>query len=257
MQTHEIARRFTDHFTGAGHTPVGSASLILDDPTLLFVNAGMVQFKPYFLGDAPAPYPRATSIQKCVRTGDIDEVGRTTRHNTFFQMAGNFSFGDYFKEGAIEHAWRLITSPTSEGGYGFDPPDRIWVTVYLDDDEAVGLWQRIAGIPLERIQRRGMADNYWSMGVPGPCGPCSEIYYDRGPPEFGRDGGPVVDEDRYLEIWNLVFMEKERAAGGTKDDFPIVGELPAKNIDTGMGVERVATCSRASTTSTRPTSSAR
>ncbi|WP_103382689.1 alanine--tRNA ligase [Pseudonocardia dioxanivorans] len=238
MQTHEIARRFTDHFTGTGHTRVASASLILDDPTLLFVNAGMVQFKPYFLGDAPAPYPRATSIQKCVRTGDIDEVGRTTRHNTFFQMAGNFSFGDYFKEGAIEHAWRLITSSTSDGGYGLDP-DRIWVTVFHDDDEAAGLWQRIAGIPAERIQRRGMADNYWSMGVAGPCGPCSEIYYDRGP-QYGREGGPVVDEDRYLEIWNLVFMEKERAAGGTKDDFPIIGELPAKNIDTGLGIERVA-----------------
>lgn len=238
MQTHEIARRFTDHFTGAGHTEVPSASLILDDPTLLFVNAGMVQFKPYFLGDVPAPYPRATSIQKCVRTGDIDEVGRTTRHNTFFQMAGNFSFGDYFKDGAIEHAWKLVTGPVAEGGYGFDP-DRIWVTVFHDDDEAAALWKRIAGIPDERIQRRGMADNYWSMGVPGPCGPCSEIYYDRGP-EFGRDGGPVADEDRYLEIWNLVFMEKERAGGGTKDDFPIIGELPAKNIDTGMGIERVA-----------------
>jgi alanyl-tRNA synthetase len=238
VQTHEIARRFTDHFIRAGHTSVPSASLILDDPNLLFVNAGMVQFKPYFLGDAPAPYPRATSIQKCVRTGDIDEVGRTTRHNTFFQMAGNFSFGDYFKAGAIEHAWQLVTGAQSEGGYGFDP-DRIWVTVYLDDDEAAGLWQRIAGIPAERIQRRGMADNYWSMGVPGPCGPCSEIYYDRGP-EYGRDGGPVVDEDRYLEIWNLVFMQNERGEGGTKDDFPIVGELPAKSIDTGMGIERVA-----------------
>ncbi len=255
MQTHEIARRFTDHFTGAGHTPVGSASLILDDPTLLFVNAGMVQFKPYFLGDAPAPYPRATSIQKCVRTGDIDEVGRTTRHNTFFQMAGNFSFGDYFKEGAIEHAWRLITSPTSEGGYGFDP-DRIWVTVYLDDDEPSGSGSASRASRSSASSAAAWPTTTGRWASPGPCGPCSEIYYDRGP-EFGRDGGPVVDEDRYLEIWNLVFMEKERAAGGTKDDFPIVGELPAKNIDTGMGVERVATCSRASTTSTRPTSSAR
>ncbi len=136
MQTHEIVRRFTDHFVDAGHTRVSSASLILDDPTLLFVNAGMVQFKPYFLGEAPPPYPRATSIQKCVRTGDIDEVGRTTRHNTFFQMAGNFSFGDYFKAGAIEHAWNLVTASQDAGGYGFDP-DRIWVTVYQDDDEAV------------------------------------------------------------------------------------------------------------------------
>ena len=238
MQTHEIARRFTDHFLRAGHISVPSASLILDDPNLLFVNAGMVQFKPYFLGEVPPPYPCATSIQKCVRTGDIDEVGKTTRHNTFFQMAGNFSFGDYFKAGAIEHAWSVVTGSTDAGGYGFDP-DRIWVTVYLDDDEAALLWQRIAGIPPERIQRRGMADNYWSMGVPGPCGPCSEIYYDRGA-EYGADGGPIADEDRYLEVWNLVFMQNERGAGGTKDDFPVLGELPAKSIDTGMGIERVA-----------------
>ena len=167
MQTHEIIRRFTDHFTGAGHTSVPSASLILDDPNLLFVNAGMVQFKPYFLGEAPPPYPRATSIQKCVRTGDIDEVGKTTRHNTFFQMAGNFSFGDYFKAGAIEHAWNLVTGSQEAGGYGFDP-DRIWVTVYEDDDEAIEHWRRIAGLPAERIQRRDGRDNYWDMGVPGP-----------------------------------------------------------------------------------------
>jgi alanyl-tRNA synthetase len=238
VQTHEIVRRFTDHFTGAGHTTVPSASLILDDPNLLFVNAGMVQFKPYFLGEAPPPYPRATSVQKVVRTGDIDEVGKTTRHNTFFQMAGNFSFGDYFKAGAIEHAWAIVTGSRAEGGYGFDP-DRVWVTVYQDDDEAERLWREIAGLPAERIQRRGMADNFWSMGVPGPCGPSSEIYYDRGP-EFGREGGPVVDEDRYIEIWNLVFMQNVRGAGSGKDSFPILGELPAKNIDTGMGVERVA-----------------
>ena len=239
MQTHEIARRFTEHFATAGHTRVPSASLILDDPTLLFVNAGMVQFKPYFLGEAPAPYPRATSIQKCVRTGDIDEVGKTTRHNTFFQMAGNFSFGDYFKAGAIEHAWNLVTGSQDAGGYGFDP-DRIWVTVYLDDDEAADLWRRIAGIPAERIQRRSGKDNYWDMGVPGPGGPCSEIYYDRGP-EHGREGGPVVDEDRYLEIWNLVFMQDVRGELSPKDGHPPVGELPRKNIDTGLGIERVAT----------------
>jgi alanyl-tRNA synthetase len=238
VQTHEIARRFTEHFVTAGHTRVPSASLILDDPTLLFVNAGMVQFKPYFLGEAPPPYPRATSIQKCVRTGDIDEVGRTTRHNTFFQMAGNFSFGDYFKAGAIEHAWTLITNSQDEGGYGFDP-ERIWVTVYNDDDEAIELWQRIAGLPLERIQRRGGKDNYWDMGVPGPGGPCSEIYYDRGP-EHGREGGPVADEDRYIEIWNLVFMQDVRGDRSPKDDFPPIGSLPKKNIDTGMGIERVA-----------------
>ncbi|MCU1628941.1 MAG: alanyl-tRNA synthetase [Pseudonocardia sp.] len=238
MQTHEIVRRFTDHFVAAGHTRVPSASLILDDPNLLFVNAGMVQFKPYFLGDVPAPYPRATSIQKCVRTGDIDEVGRTTRHNTFFQMAGNFSFGDYFKAGAIEHAWNLVTGDQASGGFGFDP-DRIWVTVYETDDEAIALWKRIAGLPDERIQRRDGKDNYWDMGVPGPGGPCSEIYYDRGP-EHGRDGGPVVDEDRYLEIWNLVFMQDERGELSPKLGHPPVGTLPSKNIDTGMGVERVA-----------------
>ena len=238
MQTHEIVRRFTEHFVKAGHTPVASASLILDDPNLLFVNAGMVQFKPYFLGDVPAPYPRATSIQKCVRTGDIDEVGRTTRHNTFFQMAGNFSFGDYFKAGAIELAWTLVTGDRDSGGFGFDP-DRIWVTVYQDDDEAIALWKEIAGLPEERIQRRGGKDNYWDMGVPGPGGPCSEIYYDRGP-EYGREGGPEADEDRYLEIWNLVFMQDERGELSPKLGHPPIGTLPSKNIDTGMGVERVA-----------------
>ena len=232
MQTHEIVRRFTEHFTAAGHTAVPSASLILDDPNLLFVNAGMVQFKPYFLGDAPAPWPRATSIQKCVRTGDIDEVGRTTRHNTFFQMAGNFSFGDYFKAGAIEHAWNLIT-----GSYGFDP-ERLWATVYLDDDEAEQLWRR--HLPAERIQRRSGKDNYWDMGVPGPGGPCSEIYFDRGP-EHGRDGGPEADEDRYLEIWNLVFMQDVRGELSPKLGHPPIGRLPRPNIDTGMGIERVAT----------------
>ncbi|MEV4142529.1 alanine--tRNA ligase [Amycolatopsis sp. NPDC049691] len=239
MDTHEITDRFLRHFEGKGHTRVPSAPLILDDPNLLFVNAGMVQFKPYFLGEAPPPYPRATSVQKCVRTPDIDEVGKTTRHNTFFQMAGNFSFGDYFKEGAIEYAWELITKPQSEGGYGLDP-DRLWATVYEEDAEAAGLWKKITGLPGERIQARDMVDNFWSMGIPGPCGPCSEIYYDRGP-EYGREGGPVVDEDRYIEIWNLVFMQNIRGEGSGKKDFPILGELPAKNIDTGMGVERVAT----------------
>jgi alanyl-tRNA synthetase len=240
VQTHEIRQRFTDHFERSGHTMVPSASLLLDDPNLLFVNAGMVPFKPYFLGQATPPYRRATSIQKCVRTPDIDEVGKTTRHNTFFQMAGNFSFGDYFKQGAIEHAWQLVTGHQDVGGYGLDP-DRIWVTVYTDDDEAEQLWRTVAGIPVERIQRRGIEDNFWSMGVPGPCGPSSEIYVDRGP-EFGRPGGPVVDEDRFLEIWNLVFMQDERgeSTGPGKGDFPILGSLPAKNIDTGMGIERVA-----------------
>lgn len=238
MQTHEIRKRFLDHFVKAGHTEVPSASVILDDPNLLFVNAGMVQFVPYFLGQRTPPYERATSVQKCIRTPDIDEVGITTRHNTFFQMAGNFSFGDYFKKGAIEFAWTLLTNPVDQGGYGFDP-EKLWATVYLDDDEAIALWQEVAGLPLDRIQRRGMADNYWSMGIPGPCGPCSEIYYDRGP-EYGIEGGPEANEDRYIEIWNLVFMQNERGEGTSKNDFEILGPLPRKNIDTGMGVERIA-----------------
>ncbi|WP_328608083.1 alanine--tRNA ligase [Amycolatopsis sp. NBC_00345] len=239
MDTHEITDRFLRHFEGKGHTRVPSAPLILDDPNLLFVNAGMVQFKPYFLGEAPPPYPRATSVQKCVRTPDIDEVGKTTRHNTFFQMAGNFSFGDYFKEGAIANAWELITGSHDEGGFGLDP-DRIWATVYEGDAEAAGLWRKLTGLPGERIQVRDGKDNYWDMGVPGPGGPCSEIYYDRGP-GYGREGGPVADEDRYIEIWNLVFMQDVRGEQSPKLGFPPVGELPKKNIDTGMGVERVAT----------------
>ena len=238
MQTHEIRKRFLDHFGQAGHAEVPSASVILDDPNLLFVNAGMVQFVPYFLGQRTPPWDRAVSVQKCIRTPDIDEVGITTRHNTFFQMAGNFSFGDYFKKGAIEFAWTLLTNPQDQGGYGFDP-ERLWATVYLDDDEAIGLWQEVAGLPLERIQRRGMADNYWSMGIPGPCGPSSEIYYDRGP-EYGVEGGPEANEDRYIEIWNLVFMQNERGEGTSKESFEILGPLPRKNIDTGMGIERVA-----------------
>ncbi|ORA12909.1 alanine--tRNA ligase [Mycobacterium arosiense] len=238
MQTHEIRKRFLDHFVKAGHTEVPSASVILDDPNLLFVNAGMVQFVPYFLGARTPEYSRATSIQKCIRTPDIDEVGITTRHNTFFQMAGNFSFGDYFKRRAIELAWTLLTNSVEQGGYGLDP-ERIWTTVFFDDDEAVRLWQEIAGLPTDRIQRRGMEDNYWSMGIPGPCGPSSEIYYDRGP-QFGVEGGPIANEDRYIEIWNLVFMQNERGEGTGKADFEILGPLPRKNIDTGMGVERVA-----------------
>ncbi|MBU6213088.1 MAG: alanine--tRNA ligase [Actinomycetales bacterium] len=238
MQSAQIRQRFLDFFSERGHTAVPSASLLLDDPTLLFVNAGMVPFKPYFLGQAVPPYDRAVSVQKCVRTGDIEEVGKTTRHASFFQMCGNFSFGDYFKESAIPFAWELLTRPVSDGGYGF-PESKLWVTVFQNDDEAIDIWHNKVGVPLDRIQRRGMADNYWSMGVAGPCGPCSEIYYDRGP-EHGKEGGPVADEDRYLEVWNLVFMQYERADGGTKDDFPILGELPAKNIDTGMGLERMA-----------------
>jgi alanyl-tRNA synthetase len=228
----------SDNRQGLTHTVVPSASLIADDPNLLLVNAGMVPFKPYFLGEVTPPYQRATSVQKCVRTLDIDEVGKTTRHASFFQMCGNFSFGDYFKEGAISLAWELLTRPISDGGYGF-PEEKLWVTVYLDDDEAADIWHNKIGVPKERIQRRDMADNFWSMGVPGPCGPCSEIYYDRGP-AYGAEGGPIADENRYLEIWNLVFMQNERGAGGGKDSYPILGELPAKSIDTGLGLERTA-----------------
>ena len=238
MRTAEIKRRFLKHFEENDHTVVPSAPLPADDPNLLFVNAGMVQFVPYFVGQATPPYRRAVSVQKCLRTPDIEEVGKTSRHGTFFQMNGNFSFGDYFKEGAIDLAWTLITKPVTKGGFGLDP-EKIWATVYLDDEEAIELWQRVAGLPMDRIVRRGKKDNFWSMGIPGPCGPCSEIYVDRGP-EYGKDGGPEVDEDRYLEIWNLVFMQYERGPGTDKENYPILGELPAKNIDTGMGLERVA-----------------
>jgi alanyl-tRNA synthetase len=243
VESAEIRSRWLSFFEsenrqGLTHTVVPSASLIADDPNLLLVNAGMVPFKPYFLGEVTPPYKRATSVQKCVRTLDIDEVGKTTRHASFFQMCGNFSFGDYFKEGAISLAWELLTRPINDGGYGF-PEERLWVTVYLDDDEAADIWHKKIGIPRERIQRRDMADNFWSMGVPGPCGPCSEIYYDRGP-AYGAEGGPVADENRYLEVWNLVFMQNERGAGGGKDSYPILGELPAKSIDTGLGLERTA-----------------
>jgi alanyl-tRNA synthetase len=243
MNSAEIRSRWLNFFEKGNslkldHTVVPSASLIADDPNLLLVNAGMVPFKPFFLGEITPPFKRATSVQKCVRTLDIDEVGKTTRHASFFQMCGNFSFGDYFKEGAIALAWELLTKSTSDGGYGFEP-NKLWVTVYKDDDEAADIWHKQIGVPKDRIQRRGMADNFWSMGVPGPCGPCSEIYFDRGA-IYGKDGGPFADEERYLEIWNLVFMQNIRAAGGSKDDFPIVGELPAKNIDTGLGLERTA-----------------
>lgn len=238
MDSAQIRTRFLSFFEKRGHEIIPSASLLLDDPTLLFVNAGMVPFKPYFLGEAPPPYPRATSVQKVVRTLDIEEVGKTTRHASFFQMAGNFSFGDYFKEEAIPLAWELLTGSIDDGGFGFDP-ERLWVTVYQDDDEGEAIWRDVVGVPSRRIQRRGMEDNYWSMGVAGPCGPCSEIYYDRGP-EFGIEGGPVADENRYLEVWNLVFMQFERGEGSGKSDFPILGPLPAANIDTGMGLERMA-----------------
>ncbi|MGW8375837.1 alanine--tRNA ligase [Streptomyces sp. ODS28] len=238
MESAEIRRRWLRFFEERGHTVVPSASLIADDPTLLLVPAGMVPFKPYFLGEVKPPYNRATSVQKCVRTPDIEEVGKTTRHGTFFQMCGNFSFGDYFKEGAAKFAWELLTSSVEDGGYGLDA-EKLWVTVYEQDDEAERIFRDVVGVPAERIQRLGMEENYWSMGVPGPCGPCAEINYDRGP-EFGAEGGPAVNDERYVEIWNLVFMQYERGPGESKTDFPILGELPSKNIDTGLGLERLA-----------------
>jgi alanyl-tRNA synthetase len=241
VRTAEIRAQFLGHFERNGHHVVPSVPLPFEDPNLLFVNAGMVQFVPYFVGQQTPPWPRATSIQKCIRTLDIDEVGKTTRHGTFFQMNGNFSFGDYFKDDAIRLAWELSTNAIEDGGFGLDG-DRIWATVYLDDDEAIDIWHKAIGLPMERIVRRGMDDNFWSMGIPGPCGPCSELYYDRGA-EYGREGGPAVDEDRYMEFWNLVFMQNERgkSTGPGKSDFPVLGELPKKNIDTGMGMERMAT----------------
>ncbi|QLD13033.1 alanine--tRNA ligase [Microbacterium oleivorans] len=238
MKTAEIAQRYLDYFQKKGHTIVPSASLVTDDPALLFTVAGMVPFIPYLSGDVPAPYARAADVQKCIRTNDIEEVGKTPRHGTFFQMLGNWSFGDYFKEGAISFAWELLTSPESEGGLGFDPKD-LWVTVYEDDDEARDLWLTHSTLPDERIQRLGKDTNYWSTGLPGPAGPCSEIFFDRGP-AYGIDGGPATDDDRYVEIWNLVFMQYEITDVRSKYDFTIVGELPNKNIDTGMGLERVA-----------------
>jgi len=238
MKTAEIRRRWLDYFGENGHTVVPSASLVSDDPSLLFTVAGMVPFIPYLTGVVPAPYARATSVQKCIRTNDIEEVGKTPRHGTFFQMNGNFSFGDYFKEGAITHAWTLLTSSEEDGGLGFSPDD-LWVTVYEEDDEARELWKRIAGLPDERIQDLGKDTNYWHTGQPGPAGPCSEIFFDRGP-AYGIDGGPATDDDRYVEIWNLVFMQYQITNVRSKVDFDIVGPLPKQNIDTGMGLERVA-----------------
>ena len=250
MDTAEIRRRFQTHFADdrsvGAHTVVPSASLLLDDPNLLFVNAGMVPFKPYFLGQETPPYDRATSVQKCIRTPDIEDVGKTTRHGTFFEMCGNFSFGDYFKEGAIALAWELVTKSVSDGGFGFDE-SVIYPSILAGDDEALHLWRKVTGLPDERILRLGRKENYWSMGVPGPGGPCSELLIDRGadwgpdfdPAQLGPDM-PVKLEDRLLEIWNLVFMQEELSAVRSKEDFDVVGPLPKKNIDTGMGLERVA-----------------
>ncbi|MFJ6278659.1 alanine--tRNA ligase [Arthrobacter subterraneus] len=238
MKSQEIARRWLDYFEGQGHTRVPSASLVSSDPSLLFTVAGMVPFIPYLTAREVPPYSRATSIQKCIRTADIEEVGKTARHGTFFQMCGNFSFGDYFKQDAIAMAWDLLTRSVADGGFGL-APERLWVTVYQDDEEALAIWRDEVGFPAERIQKFGKKDNYWNTGQPGPGGPCSEIFYDRGP-DYGRDGGPQADEDRYIEIWNLVFMQYRLSAVRSKDDFDIAGELPKKNIDTGLGLERLA-----------------
>jgi alanyl-tRNA synthetase len=228
MDSTTIRRIFLEFFEERGHTVRPSASLIPIDPTLLLTNAGMVPFKPYFLGDEPAPYSRATTVQKSVRTIDIDIIGTTVRHMSFFEMMGNFSFGDYFKREAMEWAYKLLTS-----GYGLDP-DRLWFTAYEDDDEAARLWVEHVGVPADRVQRGGK-DNFWQMGVAGPCGPCAEIFYDRGA-EYGEDGGPIGGgEERFIEIWNLVFMQNIQDV-----PYHVVGELPRKNIDTGMGLERLA-----------------
>ena len=241
MKSTDIRRTFLEFFRARDHRVWPSSSLIPNDPTLLLTVAGMVQFKPYFLGQATPQHPRAVSVQKCARTLDIENVGRTTRHLTFFEMLGNFSFGDYFKREAISWAWELASSKPEDGGFGFDP-DRLWATVYEDDDEAEQIWLNETDIPASRIQRRDAKDNYWSTGGPGPCGPCSEIYYDRGP-EHGPDGGPIVDESRFLEFWNLVFMQFEAGEGGDpelKGSDVIIRPLPAQNVDTGSGLERVA-----------------
>ncbi len=232
--TNDIRRSFLDYFDGAGHARVPSAPLVPhNDPTLMFVNAGMVPFKNVFTGLESRPYSTAVSSQKCVRAGgkhnDLDNVGYTARHHTFFEMLGNFSFGEYFKEAAIFHAWTLITRE-----WGLDP-NRLTVTVYHTDDEAFALWRKIAGLPAERIIRIATSDNFWAMGDSGPCGPCSEIFYDHGDHIFGGPpGSPDEDGDRFVEIWNLVFMQYDQVAGGPRLD------LPKPSIDTGMGLERIA-----------------
>ena len=229
MQANEVRRAFTSFFSERGHSHQRSASLIPHDPTLLFTVAGMVPFKTYFTGEQAAPFDRAVTIQKCVRAGgkhnDLDEIGRTSRHFTFFEMMGNFSFGDYFKSEAIAWAWEFVVDVL-----GLDP-ERLWVTVHLSDDEAAAIWLNEVGIPAERLQRLD-EDNYWKMGASGPCGPCSEIFWDKGP-RFGAGGGPEHgDEDRYIEIWNLVFMQFDQHPDGSKTP------LPKPSIDTGMGLER-------------------
>ncbi|MDR3127952.1 MAG: alanine--tRNA ligase [Bifidobacteriaceae bacterium] len=239
MESFEIKNRFNQFFQKRNHKLLPSASVISPNPSTLFTIAGMVPFIPYFLGVKPAPYKRVATVQKCVRTADIDQVGKTTRHGTFFQMNGNFSFGDYFKYEAISYAWQLLTTSQSEGGYGLYP-SLLWITIYQDDLEAASIWQEITGFSNDRIQKLGRAENYWHTGAAGPGGPCSEICLDFGS-EFGIDGGPRVNDNRFVEIWNLVFQYQQIDNVKSKTQFDIVGDLPTKNIDTGMGLERLAT----------------
>jgi alanyl-tRNA synthetase len=241
MKSSEIRRQFLDYFASKGHTPVASSPLIPgNDPTLLFTNAGMVQFKDVFLGRESRPYARAASSQRCVRAGgkhnDLENVGYTARHHTFFEMLGNFSFGDYFKQDAIRYAWEFFTAILAI------PADKLWITVYQDDDEAYAIWADEIGVPRERITRIGdkagqkyHSDNFWQMGDTGPCGPCTEIFYDHGPEVVGGPPGtPGEDGDRYIEIWNLVFMQYNR------DEAGVLHPLPKPSVDTGMGLERIS-----------------
>ena len=233
MRADEIRTRFLEYFARHGHEIVASSPLVpADDPTLLFTNAGMVQFKKVFLGAESLPFSRATTSQKCVRAGgkhnDLEQVGYTARHHTFFEMLGNFSFGDYFKRDAIRFAWEFLTEDLKM------PKERLWVTVHYSDDEAAELWREIAGLPPERIFRLGDEDNFWQMGETGPCGPCSEIFYDHGPEiAGGPPGTPEADGDRYVEIWNLVFMQYNRDSAGA------LHPLPRPSVDTGMGLEQI------------------
>jgi alanyl-tRNA synthetase len=228
MRSDQIRSEFFDFFHGHGHLLQEPGPVISDDDTVLFTGAGMFQFKPYFLSERHPPHPRLMSTQPCVRTVDIGNIGYTSRHSTSFEMLGSFSFGDYFKIEAMRWALDLLVD-----GYGLER-QRLWVTVLRDDEETFGLWRRL-GVPEERIQRLGIKDNFWSMGVPGPSGPNSEIFYDRGS-RFGSPGGPAVNSERYLEVWNLVFMHLLR--GGSDEE--ILGELPGKNVDTGLGLDRLA-----------------
>ena len=234
MTTVELRSAFLDFFGSKQHTIVASSSLVpVNDQTLLFTNAGMVQFKDLFLGVEQRDYTRATTSQRCVRAGgkhnDLENVGFTARHHTFFEMLGNFSFGDYFKRDAIKYAWEFVTQVLKL------PPERLWVTVFQDDDEAADIWVNEIGVDPDRLSRCGEKDNFWAMGDTGPCGPCTEIFYDHGPEiPGGPPGSPDADGDRYIEIWNLVFMQYNRDANG------ILTKLPKPSVDTGMGLERVA-----------------